>query len=85
MVKVALVNNPKTPMQTAMHFLTLLQASDQKAVAKSKNVPSAVANQAKRLVNVKAGAAPEGIPAAGTERDAQSIGCGTPRTSSGST
>ena len=55
MVKLALVNNPKTPMQTAMHLLTLLRASDQKAVAKSKNVPSAVANHAKRLVNVKAG------------------------------
>ncbi len=54
-VKVALVNNPKTPAQTAMHMLTLLRASDLRMVAKSKNVSAAVANHAKRLVLAKGG------------------------------
>lgn len=53
MVKVALVNNPKTPLQTAMRFLPLLRASDLNGVSKSKNVTSALANQAKRLVQSK--------------------------------
>lgn len=49
-VKLALVNNPKTPLPTAMRFLTLLRGNDVKAVAKSKNISSALANQAKRMV-----------------------------------
>lgn len=52
-VKKALVYNPKTPLTTAMHFLPLLRAADLRDVAKSKNVPTAVANQAKRLVQRK--------------------------------
>ncbi len=52
-VKKALVNNPKTPLPVAMRFLSLLRAADLKAVAKSKNVNTAVANQAKRLVAAK--------------------------------
>lgn len=55
-VKLALINNPKTPLATAMRLLTLLRQNDLRAVAKSKNVTSALANQAKRLVNAKAGA-----------------------------
>jgi hypothetical protein len=50
-VKLALVNNPKTPLPTAMQMLTLLRASDLKNVAKSRNVSSAVANQAKRMLS----------------------------------
>jgi hypothetical protein len=52
-VKVALVNNPKTPLPTAMRMLTLLRDADVRAVAKSKNVPTAVSNQARRLVASK--------------------------------
>jgi hypothetical protein len=52
-VKVALVNNPKTPLPTAMRFLTLLRQSDLKNVAKSKNVSQAVSNQAKRMLDSK--------------------------------
>nr|ADI21636.1 hypothetical protein [uncultured myxobacterium HF0130_06F04] len=48
-VKLALVQNPKTPLPTAMRFLSILRASDLKNVAKSKGVPQALANQAKRL------------------------------------
>jgi len=52
-VKVALVNNPKTPLPTAMRLLTLLRDADVRSVAKSRNVSSAVANQARRLVAMK--------------------------------
>lgn len=54
-VKVALVNNPKTPLPAAMRFLTLLRESDVRAVAKSRNVSAAVANQARRLLAAKQG------------------------------
>lgn len=54
-VKVALVNNPKTPVTTSMRFLTLLRMPDLKAVARSKNIPSALCNQAKRLLMNKSG------------------------------
>ncbi len=52
-VKLALVNNPKTPLPVAMRMLTLLRANDVKNIAKSRNVSSAVANQAKRLISAK--------------------------------
>ncbi len=49
-VKVALASNPKTPLPQAMRLLTLLRANDIKVLAKSRNVPSAIANQARRLL-----------------------------------
>ena len=52
-VKVALVHNPKTPLQVAMKFLSLLRGHDLRDVAKSRNISSAVANQAKRMLNKK--------------------------------
>lgn len=55
MVKVALVNNPKTPLTVAMRYLPLLRSTDLRNVAKSKGVTSAVANQAKRLMLAKTG------------------------------
>ncbi|MCX5859193.1 MAG: hypothetical protein NT056_04770, partial [Proteobacteria bacterium] len=42
-VKKALVENPKTPVQASFRFLSLLRESDIKNIARSKNVPSAVA------------------------------------------
>jgi len=48
-VKLALVNNPKTPLATAMRLLTLLRQTDVRNVSKSRNISSALANQAKRL------------------------------------
>lgn len=54
-VKLALVGNPKTPLPTAMRLLTLLRQNDIRSVAKSKNVPSAIANQAKRLATAQSG------------------------------
>ncbi len=50
-VKRELVKNPKTPQGTAIRFLTLLRASDVRDIARSKNVPSSVAQQAKRMMN----------------------------------
>ncbi len=54
-VKVALVNNPKTPLPTAMRLLPLMRQSDMRALAKSKNITSSLANQAKRMIAAKAG------------------------------
>jgi hypothetical protein len=52
-VKLALVYNPKTPLPVAMRFLGVLRGSDLKAVAKSKSIPSALANQAKKMLQSK--------------------------------
>lgn len=47
-VKLNLVLNPKTPMAAAMSFLGHLHAHDVRKVARSRNVPSALAQAAKR-------------------------------------
>lgn len=47
-VKLSLVLNPKTPMSAAMGFLGHLQAHDIRKVARSRNIPSALAQAAKR-------------------------------------
>lgn len=52
-VKKALVENPKTPVQSSFRFLSLLREADIKSIARSKNVPSAVSAQARRLVQQK--------------------------------
>jgi len=52
MVKVALVNNPKTPLQSAIKFLSHLMDRDLRNVSKSKNVPTVISRTAaKMLVN----------------------------------
>jgi hypothetical protein len=52
MVKVALVNNPKTPVSTSTKFLQHLIEKDLTKVAKSKNVPTVLSRTAlKMLVN----------------------------------
>lgn len=52
-VKVALVNNPKTPLPTAIKFLRYLLPKDLRSVAKSKNVPSVLAKTAIRILSNK--------------------------------
>lgn len=47
-IKVALVNNPKCPLAHSMRLLTHLRAKDLQGVARSKNVPSALATAARR-------------------------------------
>jgi hypothetical protein len=54
-IKLALVQNPKCPLAFTMKFLPLLQDKDIKNIAKSKGIPSALAQQARRLVAAKTG------------------------------
>lgn len=54
-VRLALVTNPKTPVVLALRFLGGLRERDVRLLAKSKNVPATIANQAKRIVLRKAG------------------------------
>jgi hypothetical protein len=49
-VKVALVNNPKTQLPDAMKLVPTLNQRDMKAVAKSRNVPVGVRNQANNIL-----------------------------------
>ena len=48
-VKLALVNNPKCPLGTSLRLLAFLRADDLKAIARSKNIPGALATAAKKL------------------------------------
>ncbi len=49
-VRLALVTNPKTPLATALHFVSSLMERDIRFLAKSKNVSATIAAQARRLV-----------------------------------
>lgn len=52
-VKLSLVQNPKCPPRFVNTWMSLLRASDLKALAKSKQVASSVSAHAKRLVQQK--------------------------------
>lgn len=52
-VRHGLVTNPRTPLPLALKLLPTLTHRDVAALAKSRNVASAIAAQAKRLVNTK--------------------------------
>jgi hypothetical protein len=52
-VKVALANNPKCPVPTAMKFVNYLQERDLRSIMKSKDVPSPIATHARRLLEKK--------------------------------
>jgi hypothetical protein len=54
-IKVNLVNNPKTPLQASMKFLPFLHDRELRAVARSKGIPSALVQQAQKLVSAKSG------------------------------
>jgi hypothetical protein len=49
-VRLALVNNPKTPLPAGIRLLATLMEKDLKAVSKSKSVPSAIALHARRTL-----------------------------------
>lgn len=49
-VKLNLVRNPKTPLPTALRFLTHLRPNDLKDLQKNRNVPTAVQTGARNLV-----------------------------------
>ncbi len=50
-MKIALVNNPKTPTGEAINLLTFLRSQDLRIVAKSRNVPGPIAKAAKQLLH----------------------------------
>jgi len=49
-VKINLVMNPKTPMARALSLLPFLKNNDVKKLARSKNIPTALAKAAKRKI-----------------------------------
>ncbi|MBI4917537.1 MAG: hypothetical protein HY825_16980 [Acidobacteria bacterium] len=57
LVKVNLVNNPKTPIAQSLRFLTHLRQGDLRALTSSKNVPQALTNGARQLLQRKPGGA----------------------------
>jgi hypothetical protein len=52
-VKLALAANPKTPQTAALKFLNYLQDKDLRNLMKSKDVPTAISNHARRLLQRK--------------------------------
>lgn len=54
-VKLALVTNPKTPLASALRFVSSLMDRDIRFLAKSKNVSQTVAAQARRLLMQREG------------------------------
>ena len=52
-VKLALTANPRCPQQTAIKFLNYLQDRELRGIMKSKEVPSAVATHARRILQRK--------------------------------
>lgn len=49
-IRLALCNNPKTPMPTVIRMLPTLGVRDLKNIARSKGIPSAIATAARQLV-----------------------------------
>ncbi len=52
-VKLNLVNNPKTPLHDSMRFMNHLRDKDLRDLARSKNVPTQISTQAKRMLQRK--------------------------------
>jgi len=52
-VKLMLVRNPKVPAAISMKFLSMLRDSEVRDLAKDKNVPSAVQQMAKKMLDKK--------------------------------
>jgi hypothetical protein len=52
-VKQALVNNPKCPLGTSLRLLSFLHPEDLRAIARSKNIPGALATAAKKLAQTR--------------------------------
>ena len=52
-VKLALVGNPKTPQASAVKFLNYLQDKDLRSLMKSKDVPTVISTQARRILQKK--------------------------------
>jgi hypothetical protein len=52
-VKIALVHNPKCPLAFSLRFLPMLHGEDLKTLARSKNIPSALALAARKLIQTR--------------------------------
>jgi hypothetical protein len=52
-VKLALVQNPKTPLPASMRLLPHLRERDMRGLSKSKGIPSALAAQARKFLTQK--------------------------------
>lgn len=52
-VKVSLVSNPKTPVDVALSWLKHLRERDLRNISRSKNVSSAVAQQSRKLLDLR--------------------------------
>lgn len=52
-IKINMVLNPKTPLQTSLKFLDHLYEKDLMSIAKGKNVPSVLASAARRKMDSK--------------------------------
>lgn len=50
-VKQGLVNNPKTPLANSMRLLSHMRPNDLRALSRSKNVPAALAQAARQMLN----------------------------------
>jgi len=50
-IKLSLVMNPKTPIPKAMSFMNFMRDKDLRNISRSKGIPSAVAAQARKLIN----------------------------------
>lgn len=53
-IKTALVTHPKTPIPSALRFMSILSEKDLKTLAKSKGVSQIIVNNARRMVSEKA-------------------------------
>ena len=54
-VKLALVTNPKCPLGSSLRFLAYLHQDDLRNIARSKNIPGALATSAKKLLKQREG------------------------------
>ncbi len=52
-IRKALIENPKTPLNNSLRYLSTLNEKDISGYAKSKNISSVIATQAKRLILAK--------------------------------
>jgi hypothetical protein len=52
-VKQALANNPKCPLASSLRLLSFLRPDDLKSLARSRNVPGALATAAKKLLQTR--------------------------------
>lgn len=57
-LRAALVENAKTPIPAALRFLSTLQMREIRNLAKSKNVPTIISAQAKKLLFAREGGGP---------------------------